>query len=67
MFGTKAPTPEVSALAADVRRQMEDDCQFWTTCVEFAINEDDTVDQCVHRATEVADRLLEARRARFPL
>lgn len=44
--------------------KLYDDRQFWESCISWLIGED-TVD--VERAINVADRLIEARRQRFPV
>jgi hypothetical protein len=61
------PDPEKEFPMDEVEMSLLNDRAFWDACVFAVINEDDTVDQSVRRATEVADRLLEVRRGRFPL
>lgn len=69
LFKTK---PTVTPTATEqnneeVTRQLKADRVFWDNCVHFSINEDDTSSQTVARSLDIADRLLAARRERFPV
>lgn len=53
-------------LNAEVRARLDSERKFWDECVLCSINEDDNADATFRRSVDVADRLLAARRERFP-
>jgi hypothetical protein len=48
------------------RQRMMSDREFWTSCIHYIIDEGMT-ESGAERTISVADKLLEARRERFPL